>query len=59
MRKLQPIPIFLGLLLAAGARMVWFWQLGKRAIDPLGLTAVSLALIVLIYLIFFHPKRKG
>lgn len=58
-RKPGATPVFLGLLLAALARMVWFWQLGKRVLDPIGLTAISLALIVLIYIGFFHHKEKG
>ena len=59
LRKPGATPVFLGLLIAALARMVWFWQLGKNVFDPVGLTAISLALIVLIYLGLFHHKGKG
>jgi hypothetical protein len=57
-RKPGATPVFLGLLLAALARMVWFWALGKKVFDPIGLTAISLALVVLIYQGFFHRRRK-
>ena len=58
MRRPGATPVFLGLLLAALARMVWLWQLGKKVIDPIGLTAISLALIVLIYLGLFHHRDR-
>jgi hypothetical protein len=58
MKKPKAAPIFLGLLMAALARMIWFWRTGKSVIDPIGLTSISLALIVLIGLAFFHSRHK-
>jgi hypothetical protein len=58
MKRPKAVPIFLALLMAALARMIWFWQIGRPIIDPIGLTSISLALIVLVGLAFFHSKHK-
>lgn len=58
-KKPKAVPIFLGLLLAALARMVWFWQLHKQVLDPIGLTAITIAVLALLYLSIFHSKHDG
>jgi hypothetical protein len=50
--------IFLGLLIAAIMRMLWFGLMGKKVTDPLGLTAISIAMIALFCLSFFHSRDK-
>lgn len=60
MKIIKPtaVSVFLGLLLAALMRMIWFWLMGKKVADPLGLTAILIALIVLVCLSFFRTRDK-
>lgn len=57
-KRPKAVPVFLGLLLAALARMVWFWQLRRQVLDPIGLTAITISLLALLYLSISHSKRK-
>ncbi len=38
-------------------RMAWLWLNAKKIIDPLGLTAISLALCALVYLLVARSRR--
>ncbi|HEY0544765.1 MAG TPA: hypothetical protein VGC91_05140 [Pyrinomonadaceae bacterium] len=53
------ISVFLGLLIAALMRMLWFGLVGKRLADPLGVTAICVALAALIYLGAFKKRDKS
>ncbi len=57
MIKPEAVHVFLGLLIAAIMRMVWLWLNAKRIIDPLGLTAISIALCALVYLLVARSRR--
>ncbi len=57
MIKPTAVHVFLGLLIAAFMRMVWLWLNAKKIIDPLGLTAISIALCALVYLLIVRARR--
>lgn len=59
MIKPEAVHVFLGLLIAAIMRMAWLWLNAKRIIDPLGLTAISIALCALVYLLVARAGRRG
>jgi hypothetical protein len=56
MIKPKAVSVFLGLLLASLMRLVWRWLMSLPIIDPLGLTAICVSLIVLIYLMIARPR---
>ncbi len=57
MIKPTAVHVFLGLLIAAIMRMVWLWINAKKIVDPLGLTAISIALCALVYLLIVRARR--
>ncbi len=57
MIKPTAVHVFLGLLIAAIMRMAWLWLNTKKIIDPLGLTAISIALCALAYLLIVRARR--
>ncbi len=59
MIKPTAIHVFLGLLIAAMMRMIWLWLNAKKMIDPLGLTAISIALVALVCLLIVRIKRRN
>ncbi len=59
LKRPKAVPVFLGLLLAALARMVWFWQLHRQVLDPIGMTAVTIAALALLYLSIFHSQENS
>ncbi len=57
MIKPNALHVFLGLLIAALMRMVWLWLNTRKIVDPLGLTAISIAVIALAYLLITRARR--
>ncbi len=57
MNKPTAVHVFLGLLIAAIMRMVWLWLNAKKIVDPLGLTAISIALCALVYLLIVRARQ--
>ncbi len=57
MIKPTAVHVFLGLLIAAMMRMLWLWLNAKNIIDPLGLTAISIAVCALVYLLIARAGR--
>ena len=49
-------PVFTGLLIAAIMRMFWLWLIGKKVADTVGLIAIAIAAVALVYLSLFHPS---
>ena len=59
MIKPNAVHVFLGLLIAALMRMVWLWLNARKIVEPLGLTAISIAAIALAYLLITRAKRNS
>lgn len=58
MIKPTAVHVFLGLLIAALMRMVWLSLNSRNILDPLGLTAISIALVALLYLLIRRAGRN-
>ncbi|MFN2456187.1 MAG: hypothetical protein ABR577_18440 [Pyrinomonadaceae bacterium] len=58
MLKPTAVHVFLGLLIAALMRMMWRWLNAKKIADPVGLTAISIALVALCYLLVVRARRS-
>ena len=58
MIKPKAVSVFMGLLIAALMRLVWRWLTGLPIFDPLGLTAICVASVALLYLMIARAKAK-
>ena len=58
MIKPKAVSVFMGLLIAALMRLVWRWLAGLPISDPLGLTAICVASVALLYLMTARAKAK-
>ena len=54
----RAVSVLMGLLIAALMRLVWRRLTGLPVFDPLGLTAICVAAVALLYLIFARAKAR-
>ena len=52
------VSVFMGLLIAALMRLLWRWLTGLPIFDPLGLTAICVASVALLYLMITRAKGR-